>query len=343
MAFLKILLFPLAILYDAVTSIRNRLFDAGVKPSASFDLAVIGVGNLSVGGTGKTPMIEYLVRLLSDRVNVATLSRGYGRKTKGIRIADASDTPATVGDEPYQFLTKFSDTAVIAVGEERAFAIPFIVDRYPEVNVVLLDDAFQHRQVRPSFQILLTDYRHLFVNDHLLPAGRLREARRGANRADVIVVTKCPNETTDDKMIDISSAIRRYSDKPIFFTGIGYGGLKPVSQDAPYKPERVILVSGIADASPLERYVRHNHQLVRHFNFGDHHAYSPNDVRRICDAALNAQAAVVTTEKDIGKLNSEVFKSAGVPLFFLPIEIRFLKNGKEFDEMVLNAVRKYAE
>lgn len=343
MAFLKILLFPFAILYDAVTSIRNRLFDAGVKPSASFDFAVIGIGNLSAGGTGKTPMIEYLVRLLSDHANVATLSRGYGRRTKGVRIAGTTDNPTTIGDEPYQFFSKFSDTAVIAVGEERAFAIPHIIDQYPEINVVLLDDAFQHRQVRPSFQILLTDYHHLFVNDHLLPAGRLREARRGAKRADVVVVTKCPPNTSDDKMIAISSAIRRYSDKPIFFTTIGYGDLKPVTPDAPYKPQQVILVSGIADASPLERYVNSNYQLVRHFNFGDHHAYSPNDLRRISDAALIAQAVVVTTEKDVWKLDPESFRRSGVALFFLPIEIRFLKNGKEFDEMVLNAARKYAE
>ena len=343
MAILRILLFPFAIIYDAVTSIRNRLFDTGAKPSASFNFAVIAVGNLSAGGTGKTPMIEYLVRMLSGNACIATLSRGYGRKTRGIHIAGPADNPSTIGDEPFQFFTKFSDKAVIAVGEERAFAIPHIVDQHPEVNVILLDDAFQHRQVKPSFQILLTDYNRLFVKDFLLPAGRLREARRGAARADVVVVTKCPLNITEEKMIEISSAIRKYSPKAVFFSGIGYGDLQPVTQGAPYKPQNVILVSGIADASPLENYIRSHHQLVRHFQFGDHHAYTASDVQRICDAALSNQAAVVTTEKDLGKLDHEAFRSADIPLFFLPIEIRFLKNGKEFDEMVLNAVRKYAQ
>ena len=342
MLLLRILLFPFAIAYDAVTTIRNRLYNSGVKPTASFDIAVISVGNLSAGGTGKTPMTEYLIRLLGPNANIATLSRGYGRRTKGIRIAGDGDDASTIGDEPYQFYRKFKEQVVVAVGEERAYAIPHIIDRHPETNVILLDDAFQHRRVKSSFQILLTDYNHLFVNDYLLPAGRLRESRRGAQRADVIVVTKCPPNITDDRMIAISSAIRKYSDKAVFFTSIGYSNLKPAGQPSPYKPTEVVLVSGIADPAPLEDYIRNNYKLIRHFAFGDHHPYSENDVRRVCEAALKVNAVVVTTEKDLAKLNPEHFTASGVPVFFLPIETQFLKHGKEFDEMVLNSVRQHA-
>ena len=221
-------------------------------------------------------------------------------------------------------------------------AIPHILHSRSTISAILLDDAFQHRRVKPAFQILLTDYNHLFTNDYLLPMGRLREARRGASRADVIVVTKCPTNITADKMIEISSAIRRYSDKAVFFTGIGYRNLLPAGGASPYKPQNVVLVSGIADATPLQQHVRTNYNLVRHFDFADHHAYTDNDVARICDVASKAGAVVVTTEKDLAKLDPGRFVSRGVPLFFLPIEIHFLKNGKEFDEMILNSVRQHA-
>ena len=339
---LRALLFPFAIAYDAVTSIRNRLYDTGSKPVASFDVPVISVGNLSVGGTGKTPMIEYLIRLLMGQGKIATLSRGYGRKTKGIRIASNADDASTVGDEPFQFYRKFGNKVVVAVGEERAYAIPHILQAHPDTNVILLDDAFQHRRVKPSFQVLLTDYNHLFVKDFLLPAGRLRESRRGASRADVIVVTKCPPNITADRMIEISSAIRRYSDKAVFFTTIGYGNLTPAGPAAPYRPGKVVLVSAIADADPLRKHISSNYNLIRHFDFADHHVYTETEVRRICEAASSANAVVVTTEKDLSKLDRERFNAHGVPLFFLPIEIHFLKGGKEFDEMVLNVVSAYA-
>ena len=335
-------LFPAAVIFDAVTSVRNRLYDTGRKPSVTFEVPVIGVGNLSVGGTGKTPMIEYLVHLFSNEYKVATLSRGYKRKTKGIRIVSPGDNASTVGDEPFQFFRKFSKKIVVAVGEERAYAIPHILDQHPDVNVILLDDAFQHRRVRPCFQILLTDYNRLFVNDYLLPAGRLREGRRGAARADVIVVTKCPTTISDDKMIEIASSIRKYSKKAVFFTSISYGNIQPVSHASPYRPEKIVLVSGIANPSPLEQYIRTTHKLMRHFAFPDHHVYSAADLERICDAALKNNAVVVTTEKDLVKMDLEILRQSTVPLFFLPIEIAFLKNGKEFDEMLLNAVRSHA-
>lgn len=336
------LLFPFSILYDAITSIRNRLYDTGIKPSAKFEVPVISVGNLSVGGTGKTPMIEYLIRLLGNDYRIATLSRGYGRKTKGVRITNDLDNAGTVGDEPFQFYKKFKDKAVIAVGEERAFAIPHILDQHPDTNLILLDDAFQHRKVLPAFQILLTDFNNLFIHDLLLPAGRLRESKTGAGRADAIVVTKCPPNVTDEEMIDIESSIRKYSNKAIFFTRICYGNILPLTPSSASEGEgRVILVTGIAHAAPLKEYVQHNFNLVRHFSFPDHHAYSERDLEKICQAANKEQAMVVTTEKDMAKIDVGKFRSASISLNYLPIEIEFLKSGKEFDEMTLNAMRKH--
>jgi tetraacyldisaccharide 4'-kinase len=336
------LLFPFSILYDAITSVRNRLYDTGVKPVARFDVPVISVGNLSVGGTGKTPMIEYLIRLFSPEYKVATLSRGYGRKTRGIRIAEEADNPGTIGDEPFQFFRKFSGRAVVAVGEERALAIPYILHERPDTNLLLLDDAFQHRRVLPSFQILLTEYHNLFVSDYLLPAGRLRESKRGVARADVIVVTKCPATITDDDMISTESAIRKYARKPVFFTKICYGNVLPVTAASPYKFERIVLVSGIANPSPLKEYLKRNYEVVKHFDFADHHAYSTRDHQDICEATAQSSAVVVTTEKDVVKMDPEVFRRAGISLYYLPIEVEFVKNGKEFDEMVLNAARTHA-
>ncbi|MEX2230961.1 MAG: tetraacyldisaccharide 4'-kinase [Cyclobacteriaceae bacterium] len=337
------LLFPFSVMYDAVTTIRNRLYDTGIRPSARFEIPVISVGNLSVGGTGKTPMIEYLIRLFAPQYHIATLSRGYGRNTKGVRIAGATDNASTIGDEPFQFYRKFKDKAVVAVGEERVFAIPHILDQHPGVDLILLDDAFQHRRVQPSFQILLTDFNNLFFSDYLLPTGRLRESRTGASRADVIIVTKCPSNITDDKMIAIESSIRRYNNKAVFFTKICYGNILPFSGLSPYKPEKIILVTGIANPALMHQYLRNNFNLVKHFSYPDHHVYSKNDLKTICEAASITGASVVTTEKDVAKIDNKIFQTASVPLHYLPIEVEFLKNGKEFDEMVLNAVRIYVK
>jgi tetraacyldisaccharide 4'-kinase len=334
---LTVLLYPFSLIYHAVTSARNRLYDLGLKPSVAFDVGVISVGNLAVGGTGKTPMIEYLIRLLSPQYTVATLSRGYGRKSKGIRIAGDGDTPDSIGDEPFQLFSKFRKKVIVAVGEDRVLAIPYILDRHPEVNLILLDDAYQHRRIKPGFQILLTDFNHLFVNDYLLPGGRLRESRSGAKRADVIVVTKCPPNVTDDKMMEIEKEIRKYAAKAVFFTEISYGNILPVAGSCVSKPENIVLVSGLANAKPLEEYIRHNFNLVKHFAFPDHHAYTDKDLHEICEAARKLQGTVVTTEKDMVKIDPGIFTSASISLNFLPIEIQFSKNGKEFDEMILNA------
>lgn len=337
----RMLLLPIAILLDVITSTRNKLYELGYKPSAKFDLPVIGVGNLAVGGTGKTPMTEHLVRLLKGEYKLATLSRGYGRMTRGFRLATQHESASTVGDEPFQFFKKFNPEIVVAVGEERAMAIPLLLDEHPEIDVILLDDAFQHRKVKPSFQILLTDYNNLFYKDYLLPAGRLRESKEGAERADVVVVTKCPSELQEDERIEIEAKIRSYTKKPIFFSTLRYGVVMPMGNAAQQFPDRVILVSGIANPQPLERYITSNYKLVKHLIFTDHYTYTYKDLSEITEIAKQHNAAIITTEKDAVKIDIEKFQVflSQTPFFYLPVEIQFLKNGKDFDEMVLNAVK----
>jgi tetraacyldisaccharide 4'-kinase len=338
---IKLILYPFAVLYDLITSIRNSLYERGYKPKATFDIPVIGVGNLAIGGTGKTPMVEYIIRLFNPQFKIATLSRGYGRKTKGFRIAGNADDASTVGDEPFQLHRKFDGKVKVAVGEERALAIPGILQEFPDTQVIILDDAFQHRKVNPSFQVVLTDYNNLFYKDYLLPAGRLRESSRGLSRADAIVVTKCPFDLKEGEMMQIESSIRDYANKPIFFAGIRYGNpvslenLNPVS-------ESVILVSGIATHAPLEKYISTQYKMIRHFAFADHHSFSKTELATIVKMADAENASVIMTEKDSVKLDPAFLKSltGGVSFFYLPIKTEFLKNGKEFDEMLLNVVQQ---
>ncbi|HEY3402403.1 MAG TPA: tetraacyldisaccharide 4'-kinase [Ohtaekwangia sp.] len=341
MVILQIVLFPFSVLYKIVTALRNKLYDIGLRPSVQFDVPVINVGNLTVGGTGKTPLIEHLIRLLGKSYSIATLSRGYGRETKGFRIAGPSDNASTLGDEPYQFYRKFSDSITVSVGEDRAFAIPNILQA-KDTQVVLLDDAFQHRRVRPSFNIMLTDYNRLFYNDFLLPAGRLRESRYGARRADVIIVTKCPVEITGEKMIKIEHSIRRYAEKPVFFSKIRYGSPTPFGSVTTLADE-ILLVTGIGNAKPLKDHVRQAYKLVDHFEFADHHKYSVSDLERILSFVRSRPSvSILTTEKDWVKLDHEDFKSTieKLPVFYLPIEVEFIKNGEDFDAMILNVVQR---
>lgn len=346
MAILKILLLPFAALYNLITALRNRLYDLGLKPSVRFDIPVIGVGNLTVGGTGKSPMIEHLIRLLSKNYAVVTLSRGYGRKTKGMRIGSERDDAATLGDEPYQFYRKYAPHVKVVVGEDRAYAIPNLIHEFPDTQIVLLDDAFQHRRVTPLFNILLTDFNRLFYDDWLLPAGRLRESRSGACRADVVIVTKCHEELVEDEMMSIEKSIRKYVDKPVFFTKIRYGFPTAFGRHQHVMMDKVILISGIASPSSLVEYVKRNFELVDHVIFRDHHQYTESDMRNFLKIAKgNPQAVILTTEKDMVKMNSTKFDfyTCQIPAFYLPIEVEFLKDGENFDEMVAsNLIRQIA-
>jgi tetraacyldisaccharide 4'-kinase len=343
MILLRILLFPFACLYYVITQIRNRLYDQRLKPAIKFDLPVLSVGNLAVGGTGKTPMIEYLIRRLKKNYRVATLRRGYGRNTKGIRIAGLADDATTLGDEPFQFYKKFGNGITVAVGEERALAIPMILQEHPDTQIILMDDAFQHRRVVPGFSILLSDYNRPFYKDLLLPSGRLRESRWGAKRADVIIVTKCPAGISSAEMMAIEGSIRHYAERPVFFTGIRYGNPSPFLNTRAAVTQDIVLMTGIANSKPLERHIKTHYTLIKHIAFKDHHAYSAGDLESLrAILKVNPKVSIITTEKDMVKIDVSQFQKiiADLPLFYLPIEIDFIKDGKDFDEIVLNMIQR---
>jgi len=340
---MRTLLFPFSIVYDLITRVRNHLYNIGHKKSFRFETMVVSIGNLNVGGSGKTPMVEYLIKLLLPQHKIATLSRGYGRRTRGLRFATQSDTAATLGDEPFQFYRKFDHEVQVSVGEDRAFAIPNILQHSPLTDVIIMDDAFQHRSVDPHLSILLTEYRHPFYNDWVLPAGNLREARVGARRSDAVVITKCPEDTSTEIRVAMEKSVQRYAPgKPVFFTSLQYGS--PIAFGAERRSSEIVLVSAIANSRTLEEYVASHFTLLRHFRYRDHHRYKLSDLRAIqvfCNG-LKKPVSILTTEKDMVKLIDPLFKEAidAMPWFYLPVQILFLNNGSDFDRLVLHAIEK---
>jgi len=308
---------------------RNRLFDKNILKSSGFNFPIICVGNLAAGGTGKTPMTEYLLRLLKKDFKTATLSRGYKRKTTGFAIANEQTTALEIGDEPMQFHQKFPDV-VVAVGEERLVAIPQLLHERPETEVIILDDAFQHRQVQAGLNILLTDYSDLYTRDLMLPAGNLRDVRSSSARADIIVVTKCPAAITKEEKRKIIDEIDPTDQQQVFFTTIVYG--KPyhlfdrqeleLAQDF-----AVLLVCGIANPAPLKTYLTdtvHTYDLLR---YADHHIFHTNDLRDIKQQFEKLKAGkkiVLTTEKDAVRLEKFVAELRDFPIYVIPVEHAFL-------------------
>ena len=361
--------FPFAILYDGITRLRNWLYDKGLLRSHAFATPTIVVGNLTVGGTGKTPHVEYLIGLLKGTHAITTLSRGYGRRTKGFRVADGQSDARQIGDEPLQMYRKFGDEISVAVGEDRVAAIGKII-RNPEFGIlnsqnsipgnrqppppsegaggrlpriIILDDAFQHRPVRAAFSLLLTDYNRLFYNDFVLPAGNLRESRTGASRAGCIIVSKCPPELVLAESQAIADRIGEYAapGTPVFFTAIrygnpvGFGFLKDTILSG-----KVMLVSGIARPETLESHASGQFELQRHLVFADHHDYTLADVEKICRVGGETGAKnILTTEKDFVKL-ARMRLPPEMSFFYLPIEIYFLFGGeKQFQRMLGNGIR----
>lgn len=339
---LSSLLRPLSHLYGFFTDVRNYLYDAGIQKSLLPEQKTINIGNLTVGGTGKTPMVEYLLERFGTTrpaFTIATLSRGYGRRTRGFRIAGPADSAATIGDEPMQLYRKFGDHVWVIVGERRADALRLLHQQLPEANLVLLDDAFQHRAVRPHLNILLMDYNRPFYLDHPFPAGRLRERRHGANRADVVIVTKCPHNLSVAQQEQSKKSIHQYTqDKAIqvYFAGLAYAAPKPFNCDFTVPiPGKVVLISGIAQAKPLETYVSQAFQLKKHWQFGDHHAYTRADIDRIL-TGLPTDVALLTTEKDWVKLGA-LFSAEELdrlPLFYLPVKMQLLAGEEKFMKLL---------
>lgn len=341
----RILLLPFALLYWLGIAIRNWLYDKNILGSTSFAMPIICVGNLSVGGTGKSPMVEYLIRLLKDRFKVATLSRGYKRKTKGYALANDHTTALEIGDEPMQFHTKFPGVPV-AVGEERLVAIPQLLHDRPDTQVIILDDAFQHRSIRAGMNIVLTEHSNLFTRDFYLPTGDLRDVKSSYKRAQLIVVTKCDPDLNTLEKERIIREINPDEDQSVFFTAIEYGQpyhiVTKEGRDIGADTE-VLLVSGIANPRPLENLLEKYSQAYHNIHYTDHHIYTIDDLKDIKKRFDNIDAVnkiILTTEKDAVRLLKFNSKMAEWPLYVIPVRHHFLFNeGGLFDQRILDFIQ----
>lgn len=340
---IRILLSPFALLYGLVVSIVNFAYDIGLMKSSRFSIPVIGVGNLSIGGAGKTPHIEYLIDLLKDYINVATLSRGYKRETSGFKLIQHHDTALTAGDEPMQYRRKYKDI-IVAVSESRAYAIPQIIQHFPDTQTILLDDAFQHRSVQPGLNIMLTAYDMLFTDDFLLPAGRLREWRSGYKRADIIIVSKCPPDLDEKTKEYVIKRINPGSEQRIYFSYYEYGNpYNFFNADHKIFLDRgldILLLSAIANTEYLLKYLEHQTHSISEIEFEDHHVFDRHDIEKISKVFANMQSngkLILTTEKDAMRLDlhKETLAALNIPIFILPLKVKFLYGqGKDFDDDV---------
>ena len=344
-------LLPLSWLYGIGVGFRNWLFSIGMLKSRVFDIPVISVGNITVGGSGKTPHVEYLVRLLKDKIKVAVLSRGYKRKSHGYVLADENTAMRRIGDEPFQMKHKF-DNIYVAVDKSRCHGIESLQkdEKTNDVDVVLLDDAYQHRYVKPGINILLIDYHRLIIYDKLLPAGRLREPKAEKDRADIVIVTKCPIDLKPMEFRVLRKALKLYPYQSLFFTTLKYGEPYSLFSDEKFTIEssnlnHVLLLTGIASPQQMILDIKSKCKSVTPLSFPDHHLFTKADAQKINNAfeTLQEPRCIITTEKDATRLHqleglSESVKNS---LYILPIEIEFMQKGKDiFDNKIISYVRK---
>jgi tetraacyldisaccharide 4'-kinase len=335
MNLLRKILFPFAILYGFITSIRNFLFDKEFLKSYSFDLPVIAVGNLSVGGTGKTPQIEYLIRLLSNEYRVAALSRGYKRQSEGFVLANENSDALQLGDEPFQFYQKFKNIQV-AVDANRKNGIEQLLSGSVKPEVILLDDAFQHRKVKAGFYILLTSYGDLYCNDFMLPTGNLRESRSGSQRANIVIVTKCPSNLSLEDQNRIKKQLSLSENQSLFFTFIDYDEVvysdATTLKVAEIKSMNKILLTGIAKPESFFTHLKQDNDEC--LTFPDHHHFSESELQEIKTKANGK--IIITTEKDFVRLKGSILSNQ---LYYLPIKSSFLSGSADFDKSILNYVK----
>ena len=342
---------PLSWLYGLGVRFRNTLFDIGILKSRSFSVPVISVGNITVGGTGKTPHVEYLITLLQREKRVAVLSRGYKRKSHGFHIADAKSTARTIGDEPFQMKQKFPKVTV-AVDKDRVQGIELLNRQQPAIDVILLDDAFQHRYVKPGINILLVDYHRLIIYDTLLPAGRLREPLTGKSRADIVIITKCPRDLKPMEYRIITKAMDLYPYQDIFFTTLEYGELMPMFNSEgslttldDLRLQHVLLLTGIASPRQMKEDLTPFAASLSTLSFPDHHDFQQKDIDRLSHefAALPSPKCIITTEKDAARIIALQGLSQEIKnhIYILPVHISFMQDQEEkFNEKILGYVRK---
>jgi len=343
---ISILLYPFSVLFDGITYLRNVLYDRNVLRKIDFELPVISIGNIRVGGTGKTPFTAFLVDVLKEKdFECATLSRGYGRKSTGFLEVKEESEIKSVGDEALMIKKRYRNFLGVYVCEDRAYAIPHILFERQETSVILLDDAFQHRRVERDLNILLTDYNHPFYEDCLMPSGRLRERRSAVKRSNCLVVTKCPVTTSIEEREVITKNIRKYSNSntPIFFSSYQYLDPVPVSPGSTSCSKDIILFTGISDPSPLYHNLKSRHNIIDHVRFPDHHDFSKKDLNMLLKVYKNAKnngISFVCTEKDMVRLLHPGISwfQKEVPVFYIPIAVSIIDERKEFISFILKKI-----
>lgn len=333
MKLVRKILFPIVPIYYAVTWLRNKAYDEGIFSSKSYKLPLIAVGNLSVGGTGKSPMIEYLIKILQDHYKIATLSRGYKRNTTGFILANEESSASSLGDEPFQFYQKFKDI-IVSVDVDRQNGITELENIAEPPEVILLDDAFQHRKVNASFNILLTTYNKLYVDDFVLPTGDLREPKTGAKRANIIIVTKCPPTISIQEQKAIVKRLKPLNHQDVFFSSIKYSdkvfSLKSDISLSKLKVNEFTLITGIANPKPLINFLNSEGFSFDHLGFKDHHEFSVNEIN-----ILKSKSFILTTEKDFMRLKDKINSDI---LYYLPIETKIFQEEK-FNKCIKDYVK----
>ncbi|QSS96961.1 tetraacyldisaccharide 4'-kinase [Psychroflexus sp. ALD_RP9] len=325
MKHLRLLLFPFSLIYGLIVFIRHKLYDYGIKTSTQFDLPVICIGNLSFGGTGKSPLIADIVSQFSTEYNMASLSRGYKRSTRGFRLVEVNDVASSVGDEPLQFKSTFDDQLTVAVCENRVIGVLNILKLKPKTDLILLDDAFQHRKINPGLSILLTTYKDLYIDDYLLPVGNLRDAKYAANRADMIIVTKCPESLSSNEQKIISNKLKLNPNQSLYFSAINYSkaiySITSVIDLSDF--DDFILVTGIANPKPLVEFLKSQGKKFKHHEFADHHNFNLAEINQL----KSYKKPILTTTKDFMRLKLN-FDDKG--LYHLPIQSQIIQKEKQF-------------
>ncbi len=342
MVLLRWILFPVALIYGVITFLRNKFYDWGLFKTLRIPKKSIVVGNLSTGGTGKTPHIDYLIQhFLSQNIKLCTLSRGYGRSSKGVIVATTNSTPSDIGDEPTQYKSRYINRIEVVVAEKRVGGIRKIQHDFPENELILLDDAFQHRAVKAGLNILTTPFDDLFVSDFMLPTGNLREWKSGKRRANIIVVSKTPDNTSQAELDQIKKKINT-RDCPIFFSSIKYDDLISVSEKVENNIENVLLVTGIGNPSPLIEYWKKKTNVV-HIGFQDHYNFTSKDITNIHEkfgSFASRNKVIITTEKDYMRLRSfSEVKDDSFAWHYQPITIK-IDNQQAFNQIIDQYVRK---
>lgn len=347
MLILRYLLFPISLLYGVIMALRNVLYDKGVLKQHGFPLPLISVGNLTVGGTGKTPMVEYLLHHLLTHHKVNTLSRGYGRKSKGYLALKEDSTATQVGDEPLQMFLKYRPKLQSVVCESRVEGVSRLLQDFPDTEIIVLDDAYQHRALKAGFSILLCDYNRPFYKDFMMPTGYLREFRAGAKRAQAIVVSKCPDELSVTQRNAIKASLARYAPNcPVFFTQVEYKAVQAIQAQKAFEDyPSVVMLTGIARPEAMKAYLSQHRKVVRHFAFPDHHSFSDAELAEIKAlwADGKSEACLVITEKDYMRLKPYLKDTTWghIPVFVLPIGLKFVEQEKEFLHLIDSFVSSF--